>query len=122
MSDIMSILQNAYSTAPQTTSAASNKPYTNVDPTSYQGDWTGAYSNGQKFQFQISDVQGFRAQVKYQSGSTVQYQQVLIRDSSFRIGDTKFVLAGKGKATVGTAITDPTTGNTSLLQGSGTLS
>src|ERR1700688_1516315 len=91
MSDIFSILQSSYKATPA--SAPSNTPYTNVDPTSYQGSWTGSYSNNQKFQFTISDVNGFRAQVKYQSGSTVQYQQVLIKDSSFRIGDSKFTLS-----------------------------
>jgi hypothetical protein len=120
MSDIMSILQNAYASAPLT--STSNKPYTNVDPKSYQGSWTGTYSNNQKFEFTISDVSGFRAQVKYQSGSTVQYQQVLIRDSSFRIGDTKFSLTGNGQAQIKNAVTDPATGNTSLVTGNATQS
>jgi hypothetical protein len=47
----------------------------------------------------------------------VQYQQVLIGNSSFRIGNTKFVLSGNGTATVGNAVTDPVTGDTSLVQG-----
>jgi hypothetical protein len=115
MSDIMSVLASSYATASLTT--ASNKPYTAVDPKSYQGTWSGTYSNNQKFELTISDVSGFRAQVKYQSGSTVQYQQVLIRDSSFRIGDTKFALTGNGKAQIGNAVTDPVTGNTSLVKG-----
>jgi hypothetical protein len=114
MSDIFSVLQNAYATAPLT---PSNTKYTAVDPNSYQGSWTGTYSNNQKFELTVSDVNGFRAQVKYQSGSTTQYQQVLISNSSFRIGDTKFVLTGSGKATVANAVTDPTTGNTSLVKG-----
>jgi hypothetical protein len=117
MSDIMSILQSAYATAPLT---PTNTKYTPVDPTSYQGTWSGTYSNNQKFELTISDVNGFRAQVKYQSGTTTQYQQVLIGNSSFRIGDTKFVLTGSGKATVANAVTDPVTGNTSLVQGSAT--
>lgn len=115
MSDIFSVLQNAYATASIT---PSNVRYTPVDAQSYQGTWTGTYSNGQNFEFTISNVQGFRAQVKYQSGTTVQYQQVLIGNSSFRIGDTKFALTSTGKATVGTVVTDPTTGNTTLYQGS----
>jgi hypothetical protein len=119
MSDIMSVLQNAYATAPLT---PTNTKYTPVDPKSYLGTWSGTYSNNQKFELTISDVNGFRAQVKYQSGSTVQYQQVLIGNSSFRIGDTKFALTGSGKATVANAVTDPVTGNTSLVQGSATQS
>jgi hypothetical protein len=120
MSDIMSVLSSAYATAPLT--PTSNKPYTNVDPTSYQGTWQGTYSNNQKFEFTISQVNGFRAQVKYQSGSTAQYQQVLIRDSSFRIGNTKFSLTATGKAQIGNAVTDPVTGNTSLVTGNATQS
>jgi hypothetical protein len=58
---------------------------------------------------------------KYQSGSTVQYGQVLIGNSSFRIGNTKFVLTGTGQATVANAVTDPVTGNTGLVKGTATL-
>jgi hypothetical protein len=120
MSDIMSILQSAYAAAPTT---PANTKYTAVDPTSFQGSWTGTYSNNQKFQLTVSDVSGFRAQVKYQSGSTVQYAQVLIGNgSSFRIGDTKFLLTGSGQATVANAVTDPVSGNTSLVQGTATQS
>jgi hypothetical protein len=119
MSDVFSVLQNAYATAPLT---PTNTKYTPVVQKSYQGTWTGTYSNNQKFEFTISDVNGFRAQVKYQSGGTTQYQQVLIGNSSFRIGNTKFVLTGTGQASVANAVTDPTTGNTSLVKGSATQS
>jgi hypothetical protein len=47
----------------------------------------------------------------------VQYQLVLIRDSSFRVGDTKFTLTGAGKAQIRNAVTDPVTGNTGLVTG-----
>ncbi len=120
MSDIFSVLQSAYASAPLSPTA--NTRYTPVDPKSYEGTWSGTYSNNQKFELTISDVNGFRAQVKYQSGSTVQYQQVLIGNSSFRIGDTKFVLQSSGKALVANAVTDPTTGNTGLVQGNATQS
>ena len=119
MSDIFTVLGNAYATAPLT---QPNVKYTPVDAASYQGNWTGTYSNGQKFDYQISEVNGFRAQVKYQSGGTTQYQQVLIGNSSFRIGNTKFMLTGKGQASVGNVIVDPVTGNTSLVQGTATQS
>ncbi len=118
MSDIFSVLQSAYASVPTT---PTNTKYTAVDPTSFQGSWSGTYSNNQNFQVTISDVNGFRAQVKYQSGSTVQYAQVLIGNgSSFRIGDAKFALTGAGKATVGNAVTDPVTGSTSLVKGTAT--
>jgi hypothetical protein len=136
MSDIMSILQSAYTSAPLATS--SNTPYTKVNPASYQGTWNGTYSNSQKFQITVSQVNGFRAQVKYQDASSVSYQSVLIKDSSFRIGNSKFTLttpatpaqaatangpataAQGGVASVKTAVTDPVTGNTSLVTGNAT--
>ncbi len=59
-----------------------------------------------------SQVEGFRAKLKYQSGSTVQYQSVLIKDNSFRIGDSKFTRASAGNAQIETAITDPVTEST----------
>src|SRR5580698_3772030 len=107
MGDIMSILQSSYSSA--SLSTPSNTPYTNVDPTLYQGTWSGTYSNNTKFQISVSQINGFRAQVKYQSGTTVQYQQVLIKDSSFRFGDTKFTLTAAGKAQIRNAVTDQVT-------------
>jgi hypothetical protein len=117
MSDIFSVLQNAYATAPL---SPTNTKYTPVVAKSYQGTWTGTYSNNQKFELTVSNVNGFRAQVKYQSGGTTQFQQVLIGNSSFRIGNSKFVLTGSGTATVANAVTDPTTGNVSLVQGKAT--
>lgn len=119
MSDIFSVLGSAYASAPL---ATPNVKYTPVDAKNYEGSWSGTYSNGQKFDFQISEVSGFRARVKYQSGTTTQYQQVLIGNSSFRIGNTKFMLSGSGKAIVGNVITDPVTGNSNLVQGNATQS
>ena len=114
MGDIMSILGNSYAAA--ALSPPSNTPYTNVDPTLYQGSWSGTYSNNQDFKLSISAVNGFRAQVKYQSGSTIQYQSVLIKDSAFRIGDTKFTLSALGKAEIKNVVTDPSSGQTYLDQ------
>jgi len=114
----MSVIASAYATTPLTPTATK---YTPVDPKQYQGTWEGTYSNNQKFKITISEVNGFRAQVKYQSGTTTQYQQVLIGNSSFRVGDSKFVLTGTGKEQVYHAVTDPVTGNTSLVQGAATL-
>ncbi len=62
----------------------------------------------------VSNVSGFRAKVKYQSESTVKYQDVLIRDNSFRVGDTKFMLTGTGKALIKNVVTDPASGSTYL--------
>ena len=61
------------------------------------------------------NVNGFHAQVKYQSGGTVKFGDVLIKDGSFRIGDTKFTLGTKaGTAQIKNVITDPATGSTFL--------
>ena len=114
MADFMSILSSNYSTVGSNVSTSKSK-YVNVDPSSYEGSWTGKYGNNTSFTVSISNVSGFRARVKYQSGSTVQYQNVLIRDSSFRIGDSKFTLASKGVALLKTVVTDPVTGGTSVM-------
>jgi hypothetical protein len=113
MADIFSILSNSYKTAPLPSS--SQVKYVPVDPTLYTGTWNGTYSTGEKFSFSISDVQGFRAKVKYQSGTgPVQFQDVLIKDNSFRIGDSKFLMKKIGHAQIKTVVTNPATGGTVL--------
>ena len=112
MADIMSILSVNYKAAGL--SVPSKTAYVAVDPKLYEGTWSGTYSDRKTFKLTVSDVNGFRAQVKYQSGSTVKYQSVLIKDQSFRIGDTKFTLTKAGKAQIKNVITDPATGSTYL--------
>src|SRR5262249_31358251 len=111
-SDLWSIISSNYITVGQTISSASK--YVAVDPKQYQGTWSGKYGNNTAFTVTVSNVNGFRAKGKYQSGSTTQYQDVLIKDKSFRIGNTKFILQGNGVAQVKTVITDPYTGNNAL--------
>jgi len=111
MADIFSILSNSYKTAP----VPSHVAYVPVDPTLYNGTWKGVYSTGEKFSFTITGVQGFHAKVKFQSGNgPVLYQDVLIKDNSFRIGDTKFLLKKVGHAQIKTVVTNPATGATVL--------
>jgi hypothetical protein len=113
VADFFSILSNSYKTAP--TPSSSKTKYVPVDSALYNGAWKGVYSTGEKFSFSISDVQGFRAKVKYQSGTgPVLFQDVLIKDNSFRIGDTKFLLKKIGHAQVKTVVTNPATGGTVL--------
>jgi hypothetical protein len=113
MADVMSILSANYKSVGL--SVPSKTSYVAVDPKLYQGTWSGTYSDRKTFKLTVSDVSGFRAQVKYQSGSTVKYQSVLIKDMSFRIADTKFMLAAKaGTAQIKNVITDPATGSTYL--------
>ena len=122
MSDIMSILQTNYLTVGQNiSSTTSNSKYVPVNAADYQGTWGGQYGDGSKFAVQVMNVKGFHATVKYSSGSTTSYGDVMIKDSSFRIGDSKFVLQGSGTALVATAITDPISGDVSLAQGTATL-
>lgn len=110
MADIYSILSSSYATATPTTSTK----YVNVDADAFKGSWEGAYADKKKFRIDVSQISGFRAQVKYSSGSTVKYQQVLIKDNAFRVGDTKFLLTGDNKATIKTVVTDPVTNGTYL--------
>src|SRR5258708_31399135 len=112
VADIMSILSGNYKSAGL--SGRSKTAYVAVDPKLYQGTWSGTYPDKKTFQLTVTDVNGFRAQVKYQSGSTVKYQSVLIKDKSFRIGDTKFTLTKPGTAQIKNVITDPATGSTYL--------
>ena len=118
MADIWNILSANY--VSRGTNLPSKTPYVAVDPAAYQGNWTGKYSTNEKFSVQISNVNGFRAKARYQSGNTIKYQDVLIKDNSFRIGDTKFTLAAAGQAQIRNAVTDPATGNTSLITGNAT--
>ena len=110
MADVLGILSTAYKT---TTPVTAGK-YVPVDAEKYNGSWTGTYANGKKFEVAISRVEGFRAQVKYQSEGTVKYQQVLIKDNSFRVGDTKFLMTADNKATIKNVVTDAATGSTYL--------
>jgi hypothetical protein len=119
MGDIMSILASGYSSTALLN--PSKTPYTNVDATLYQGTWSGTYSNTKKFTITVSNVQGFRAQVKYQSEGTIKFQSVLIKDDAFRVGDTKFTLGKNGNASIRTVITDPVTSQTSLVTGTAKL-
>jgi hypothetical protein len=120
MADIMSILSTAYKSNVLSNPSSKTK-YVPVDATLYQGTWSGKYPDGKKFELTISSVSGFRAQIKYKSGDTTQYQQVLIKDGSFRFGNTKFTLTNVGKAQVKNVVTDPATGSTYLDTAQATL-
>lgn len=110
MADLWSIISANYKTVGLNTNLMTGK-YVNVDPDAYQGTWSGKYANNTKFTVTISEINGFKAKVRYQSGSTLQYQQVLIKNDAFRIGDSKFTLQRNGMAQVKTVTTDPATGS-----------
>lgn len=63
MADVLSILSSAYKTTVPTTAGK----YVAVDADDYKGSWAGKYANGKDFKIDVSQIQGFRAQVKYQS-------------------------------------------------------
>ncbi len=117
MSDILSIISANSKTATPLTKT----PYVNVDPKAYRGTWEGKYSDNTKFRFDISQVSGFRAQVRYTSGSDVKYQQVLIKDGAFKIGNSKFTLQKAGHAQVKTVVVNPATGASVLNTAYATL-
>jgi hypothetical protein len=112
MADAISILSASYKSVAST--VPSKTRYVAVDPTLYQGKWTGKYANNKSFTITVANVSGFRAKVKYQSDSTVKFQDVLIKDLSFRVGDTKFTLTKLGTAQIKNVVTDPATGSTYL--------
>ena len=111
MSDIMSILQSSYSAAaPQSVISPGDK-FANVDPTQYQGTWTGKDYKNQPITISITKVSGYRANVTLQSSSGLQFQRALITTKgTFRIGNSQFKLTGTGAAQINTIVTDPTTG------------
>jgi hypothetical protein len=111
MADIMSILQSSYAATPQSLISPGSK-FANVDPTKWQGTWTGKDYKNQPFTISITKVSGYRANVTFQSSAGLQFQKAFITTkNTFRIGDSSFALTGDGVAKVTTIVTDPTTGN-----------
>src|SRR6202166_1342602 len=110
MADIMSILQSSYAAAPQSLISPGDK-FANVDPTKYQGTWTGKDYKNQPITISITKVSGYRANVTLQTSAGLQFQRALITTKgTFRIGDSQFALTGNGVAKINTIVTDPTTG------------
>lgn len=110
MSSIMSILQTAYTASPQSLISPGDK-FAAVDPTQYQGTWTGKDYKNQPVTVSITKVSGYRANVTLQTSAGLQYQRALITTKgTFRIGNSQFKLTGSGVAQINTIVTDPTTG------------
>ena len=110
MGNIMSILQSSYAASPQSLISPGDK-FAPVDPTKYQGTWTGKDYNNQPFTLSITKVSGYRANVTFQSANGLQFQRALITTKgTFRIGNSQFTLTGKGVAQINTIVTDPNTG------------
>jgi hypothetical protein len=111
MSSIMSVLQSSYSTAAAPSLISPGDKFANVDPTQYQGTWTGKDYKNQPVTVSITKVSGYRANVTLQTSAGLQFQRALITTKgTFRIGDSQFQLTGTGAAKISTIVTDPTTG------------
>src|SRR6202012_1977850 len=92
MSDIMSILQNAYASTPQSLIAPGSK-FANVDPTKWQGTWTGKDAQNQPVTISITKVSGYRANVVMSSSSGQQFQRAFIpTHNTFPSGESHFAL------------------------------
>jgi len=120
MADLWNIISANYKTVGMT--VPSNTPYVAVDPNLYEGSWTGKYADQKTFKITVSNVTGFRAKVQYQSGGTNKFQEVLIKDNAFRVGDTKFTLTGRKTALIKNVVTDPASRQTYLDQAYATRS
>ena len=114
MADLWSIISANYKTVGM--AVPSKTPYVAVDPKIYEGTWTGKYADNKTFKITVSNVTGFRAKVQYQSGGTNKFQEVLIKDNAFRVGDTKFTLTARNTALIKNVVTDPASGQTFLDQ------
>ena len=121
MGSIMSILQSAYAASPQSLISPGDK-FAPVDPTKYQGTWTGKDFNNQPFTLSITKVSGYRANVTFQSANGLQFQRALITTKgTFRVGNSQFTLTGPGAGKINTIVTDPTTGIQTNQQAVATL-
>jgi hypothetical protein len=114
-SNIFSILQSSY-TAPTQVSIPPGSKFAKVDPTQWQGSWTGKDSNGKPVTVSISNVSGYRATVRFQSADGgLQVGRVYINTNNvFRVGNSQMQMTSAGKMTISTVITDATTGNQSM--------
>jgi hypothetical protein len=119
-SNILTILQNSYSTPSQ---FPPGSKFAKVDPTQWQGTWTATDSNGKPVTLAISNVSGYRANVRFTTADGgLQSGRVLINTNGiFRIGDSQMQLTAAGKMTISTVITDSTTGKQSIETDHATL-
>lgn len=111
MSGIMSILQSSYSANTAASLISPGDKFAPIDPTKYQGTWTGKDYRNQPINISITKISGYRASVTLQDSDGLQFQRALITTKGrFRIGNSQFILTAKGVAQIDTIVTDPTTG------------
>jgi hypothetical protein len=121
-SNIFSALQSGYSSTTQLSIPPGSK-FANVDPKQWQGTWTATDSKGKPVTLTVSNISGYRANVRFQSvAGGLQTGRVLINTNGvFRIGNSQIQLVGTGKLTISTVITDQTTGDQSIETDHATL-
>lgn len=102
MADLLQVLSSSYVAAGSHIPQAGK--YVDVDPAAFEGTWNGKYADGKRFAISVSNVNGFRAKARYDYEGTVKYQDVLIKNNAFRIGDSKFTLTRPGTAQVKTVM------------------
>jgi hypothetical protein len=109
--DVMSVLQSSYTPATANSLFSPGSKFAAVDPTKWQGTWTGKDYKNQPFTFKITNVKGYRADVTFTSSAGLVEQKAFITTkNSFRIGDSSFTLTGNGVAKLVTIVIDPNTG------------
>jgi len=120
--NIFSILQSNYTATPQFSLPPGSK-FAKVDPTQWQGTWTATDSNGKPVTLTISNVHGYRANVRLQSvaGGLVSGPVLINTNNVFRIGDSQIQLTGAGKLQISTVIINQNTGKQSIETDHATL-
>ncbi len=105
MADILQTISSNY-VAMGSLYATAGKKYVNVNPDAVRRHLARQVCRRQDVRrVQVSNINGFRATAKYESGGTVKYQNVLIAsDGTFRVGDTKFTLTKQGTAEIKTVM------------------
>jgi hypothetical protein len=102
LADLLQALSSGYVKAGQNIPQPGK--YVDVEPATFEGAWRGKYANGKRFTITVSNVNGFRAKAKYEYEGEVKYQDVLIKNNAFRVGDSKFMLTRQGTAQVKTVM------------------
>jgi len=122
ISSLFSALQANYTATPQYSLPPGSK-FANVDPTQWQGTWTATDSTGKPVTLTVSNVHGYRANVRFQSadGGLVSGRVLINTNHVFRIGNSQIQLTGAGKLQISTVITDQTTGKQSIETDHATL-
>ena len=104
MADLLATISSNY-VAMGSLYGTAGKKYVNVDPAMFEGTWRGKYADGKAYAIQVSNINGFRATAKYESGNVIKYQNVLIAsDGTFRVADSKFTLTKPGTAQIKSVI------------------